>query len=669
MKTHLLALLGAAVLSACAIAPQHPALRPAPGAAAATPTTPTVPAALPPLVPARHYVADWDGNGGYQISPDGQRLMWSARKGLNQGLFVKELATGTVHSYSVPSLGQWAQDSRHIVLHLDNGNENSSVYLLDSFQESTTLKNLTPFPGARSSVHSTIEGSKDLLITSNRRDPKVFDLYRYRGDTGALDMLAQNPGTVGLWLTDRQGEVVGRARKNGAHWEYESPALSASGEAPQWTPVFSVDPDDTVVPLEVTADKHQAWALSNRGRDKKALVRIDLRNGTETVVVEDARADIEHAYISRRSGQLLAVNLQPGVQEWKFFDPQLAALAQRTMGSGTRQMELLSMSRDEQWLTAVLLDDQGGRSVLVDLRSGQSTVLGETSASRIHAFSPLPRRTALHFSSRDGLPLSGYLTVPVDTSGQAMAKLPTVLLVHGGPWARDTWADRTLPSFLANRGYAVLQVNYRGSTGYGKAFEQAAKGEFAGKMHTDLLDGLAEITRLGVADPSKVAIVGGSYGGYASLVGMTHTPGTFACAVSLFGVTDLPSLIADFPPYWELWKDRWYTYAGNPAKNEDLQRLRAQSPLYQVSQVRGPILMAQGARDARVQHNQAQRMVQALREAGKDVEYVEFPKAGHGLHRWSDRLRFYRKTEDFLARCLGGRSAGFDYYELAGVLF
>lgn len=660
MTTRVLLLLCSTLLGACSIAPQHPALR-APEGSATAPSA----AALPPLVPARTYVADWNGNGAYQISPDGKQLLWAARKGLNQGLFVKNLASGVVHSYSVPALGQWAQDSRHILLHLDNGDENTGVFLLDSFAETASPKNLTPFPGARSWVQSTIEDSDDLLIASNRRDPKVFDLYRYRAATGALDLVAQNPGTVVQWLTDRQGHLLGRASKDGAQWVYEAPTPSMGDEAPTWTKIFTVDMDDTVVPLEVSATGHFAWALSNRGRDKVALVQIDLHTGAETVVVQDPRADIAHAYISHRTGQLLAVNLQPGLQEWKFFDPHLEGMAKRLMGHATRQMDVLSMSQDEHLLTAVLQDDHGGRSVLVDVRTGQSTVLGELSASRIHAASPLPQRTALQFTSRDGLPLSGYLTVPVDTAGHALAHLPTVVLVHGGPWARDNWADRTMPSFLANRGYAVLQVNYRGSTGYGKAFEQAAKGEFAGKMHTDLLDGLAEITRQGVADPAKVAIVGGSYGGYASLVGMTHTPGTFACAVSLFGVTDLPSLVADFPPYWELTKAKWYAYVGDPGKSEDVQRMRAQSPLYHADRVQGPILIAQGARDARVHRDQSTRMVRALQQAGKSVEYVEFAKAGHGLHRWPDQLTFYRKTEDFLARCLGGRSAGFDLFELA----
>jgi dipeptidyl aminopeptidase/acylaminoacyl peptidase len=226
-----------------------------------------------------------------------------------------------------------------------------------------------------------------------------------------------------------------------------------------------------------------------------------------------------------------------------------------------------------------------------------------------------------------------------------------------------------MPLFLANRGYAVLQVNFRGSSGYGKTFQQAAMGEFAGKMHTDLLDGLDYLVQHGISDPTKVAIMGASYGGYASLVGMTHTPDRFACAINLFGMSDIASLVNDAPPYWSLAMFKWHDYVGDPTKQEDLQRMRDKSPLYMADQVRGPILILQGALDARVNLNQSTRMVEALRKAGKPVDFVLLPKEGHGLSRWIDRLTYYRKTEDFLAQCLGGRSNGYDFFELGSFIF
>ena len=652
------------LLSACSTAPTHPSLsaKPVHSTMAAPERT-----ALPPLVPARMYVADWNGNGGYQISPDGKQLLWAARKGLNQGLFVKNLETGRVHSYAIPALGRWAENSRHIVLQLDNGDENSAVMLLDSFEEAIKLKNITPFAGANSRLHATIDGSDDLLIESNKRDAKVFDLYRYRAATGTLDLLAENPGTVQIWLTDREGTLFGRARKGENQWLVESTQPGPSGI--DWKSRFHVPLTDTVTPLQVSDDHRFAWALSNRGRDKTALVRLDLQTGEETVFFADPRVDVSTAHISGITNTPMAVTLEAGAQEWRFFDPKLQALADTLRRPNTSRIDLISMSRDESQLVVLEKDSTGGRYVLVDATNQRAVVLGELSSSRMHAISPLPKQVPLAFAARDGLPLHGYLTTPIDATGKDIKNAPTVMLVHGGPWARDYGNNDDMPFFLANRGYAVLQVNYRGSSGYGKAFQEAAKGEFAGKMHTDLLDGVDYLVQQGITDPSKVAIMGASYGGYASLVGMTHTPGRFTCGISLFGMSDIASLVNEAPPYWSLGLFKWHDYVGDPAKPADLQRMREQSPLYKADQVRGPVLILQGARDARVQLNQSTRMVEALKQAGKPVDFVLFPNAGHNLYRWTDRLTYYRKTEDFLARCLGGRSAGYDFFELGGLIF
>lgn len=654
-----------ALLGACATAPTHPSLQ-GTGTATSSAHESTL-VKLPPLVPARTYVADWDGNGGYQISPDGKHLLWAARKGLNQGLFVKDLETGVMHSYSLPWLGRWAEDSRHILLHVHNGDENSSVVLLDSFQEELALKNLTPFPGTASGVHSTIEGSDDLLITSNKRDPKVFDLYRYQAVSESLDMIAQNPGTVAMWLTDRHGNLVGRASRDAGQWIYEK-ALS-NEFLTAWQTEFAVPLTDTVVPLQVSDDHRYLWALSNQGRDKIALVKLALATGQEQVFYADPRVDVSVAFISGKTGEPMALTLEPGNQEWRFFDSRLQALADKLKPASALRMDVSSVSRDENLFVVAVQDRRGGRYLLVDAANQKSTVLGELSSSRINAISPLPTQRPVSFVARDGLNLQGYITTPIDQNGLELRNVPTVVLVHGGPWARDFSHGETLPFFLANRGYAVLQVNYRGSSGYGKAFQAAARGEFAGKMQSDLLDGVDYLVQQGITDRTKVAIMGASYGGYASLVGMTHTPGRFACGISLFGMSDISSLISDAPPYWELGLFQWHDYVGDPAKPEDQQRLRDKSPLFKANQVQGPLLILQGARDTRVHLDQSTRMVEALQKAGKPVDFVLFPNAGHNLYRWVDRLTYYRKTEDFLAQCLGGRSNGYDFFELGSVIF
>ncbi|OIQ73881.1 prolyl tripeptidyl peptidase precursor [mine drainage metagenome] len=537
---------------------------------------------------------------------------------------------------------------------------------MDSFDLGVPGKDLTPFPGSTSGLQTRIEGSADLLITNNQRDPKVFDLYHYTEATGKLKLLAQNPGDVVSWLTNAQGQLLGRVRKQDAFWVYEkySPDLSAP-----WQALFKVDYFDTVELLEVGADSRFVWALSNRGRDKLALVKINLANGQEDVVYADPRVDISQAFISPKTLQPLLLTLDPGYQELKAFDPGLQRALQRlqTQHPGHMRFTPTSMSRDENLITGTVTREDGGQHVLFNVSTGQLTVLGETTPSRIHAISPLPRQIPLAFQSRDGLALHAYLTLPTGTSGK---NLPTVLYVHGGPWARDVWnSGDAMPAFLANRGYAVLQVNYRGSSGYGRDFQEAAQGQFAAKMHDDLLDGVDHLVQQGITDPAKVAIMGASYGGYASLVGMTFTPERFACGISMAGMSDLASLIDNAPPYWALSKPWWIRYVGDPANPQDRAVMDSKSPLYRASQVSKPLLILHGVNDPRVKIDQSIRMVQALRKAGKEVDFVVFKGAGHGTQKWSDNLRYYRKTEDFLGRCLGGRSSGFDWFELGSWAF
>ena len=638
------------LLAGCSTAPIHPSLR----------DTQTGQSIGVPLVPVRQYVADWDGNGGYQISPDGRQLMWVARKGLGPGLFVKNLQTGAIRSYAIPVSGHWAEDSRHVLLQLDNGNENAHVYQLDTSLEELNLKDLTPFPGSKSFIQSLVQGGSDLLIANNQRNAKVFDLYRYDQATGKLNLLAENPGSVALWLTDKVGHVVGRARKDAAQWVYETPSDSTYTV---WHEVFKVGYFDTVQALTLTTDNSFLWALSNQGRDKLALVKLDLRSGAEQVVYADPRVDVSQALISAKTREPMAVSLDPDDQEWTFFDARLQAAANAIRGSLHSRLEIVSISRDENLIVASVTGEVAGQTLLYNVANNHATVLGEHSRSRIHAISPLPQQKNLHFQSRDGLEMHGYLTLPVGShEGQP---LPTVVYVHGGPWARDVaFGVDPMPLFLANRGYAVLQVNYRGSSGYGRAFMDAAKGEFADKMHTDLLDGVDHLVAHGVSDVQKIAIMGVSYGGYASMVGMAFTPDRFACGISMVGMSDLASLLGKAPPYWDLDLPRWMSYVGDPAKPEERAVMDRKSPLFRADQVQGPMLILHGAHDARVNLDQSTRFAEALTKAGKPVDLHVYKNAGHGLHRWPDNLSYFRKTEDFLAQCLGGRSSGFDFYEL-----
>lgn len=645
--------LAASLLAGCATGPTHPSLRPPAGEVAT---------ALPPLLPVRRFVADLDATGAYQISPDGRQLLWSGRVGLGPGLFVQDLATGRTRSFKVRALARWARDSRHVLLHLDmNGDENTHLVQMDTAAEAPVLKDLTPFPGAKSHLHGLLDDSPDLLVESNRRNPQVFDLYRYRQDTGELQLLAQNPGDVALWLTDGQGRVRGRAAQRDGQWSFQTPRDDAHDGTGAWQERFRVDVMETVRPLTLSADGRFIWALSDRGRDKQALVRLFL-DGREEVVHADPDVDISEVIVSRQTRQPLAFATDLGLQRWQFLDPGLGALVQPLTLDRPSRLAFLAMSDDERLVVASITQRDSGRHVLIDRGTGTVRTLAEHSRSRLNAISPLAETRPVQFRSTDGLTLHGYLTLPEPRSS---GPLPTVLLVHGGPFARD-WhlGGQPMLEFLANRGYAVLQVNYRGSTGYGRAFRDAAQGEFAGRMHQDLIDGLDALIAQGIVDPARVAIVGSSYGGYASLVGMTFTPNRFACGISVVGMSDLSRLLEQAPAYWASSRPLWQRFIGDASDPVQREQQLQRSPITRATDAQGPILLLHGAHDPRVKLEQSQRMAQALRAAGKPVELHVFERAGHGLHRWQDRLREFRLTEDFLAGCLGGRSGGFDLFEI-----
>ena len=636
-------------LAGCAVAPSHPGLQPA--------------AALPPLLPVRSFVADLASSGGHQLSPDGRRLLWSARIGLGPGLFVQDLDTGKTRSIPVRGLGVWTRDSQRVLLHLDNrGDENTHLFALDLSTDPPRLTDLTPFAGAQSQLLMQLDDSPDLLVRSNRRDPKVFDLYRHVQATGALELVARNPGDVALWLPDRQGRLLGRARLQDGRFQVETP----DGPDAAWRARFQVDPLQTLLPLRLAADGSHFWALSNRHSDTLALVKLWL-DGREALVHADPRVDISEVVFSPQRHVPLAVALDPDQQVWQAIEPAFAGTLAQLQGEAPSRLHITSISDDEQALVAAVLRTEGGRMVLQRQPAGSLQTLAELPRSRWHARSPLPATQTLQFKSRDGLDLHGYLTLP---AGAPAGQVPAVVYVHGGPWARDLHlGGDAVVDFLANRGYAVLQVNYRGSTGYGRRFRDAAQGEFAGAMQADLLDGLDHVVQRGLVDPRRVAILGASYGGYASLVGMTFAPQRFACGISIVGMSDLASLLAQAPPYWEMGRPMWHRFVGDPADPAQRAAMHQRSPLWRAADAAGPILLMHGAHDPRVKLDQSQRMAQALRQAGKPVDLQVFDQAGHGFHRWQDRLRQFRLTEDFLAPCLGGRSGGFDLFEVGAWLF
>ena len=634
----------------------------------------------PPLIQAHRFAYHGDVTGAYQLSPDGRKLAWIGPSLMRSTLFVRDNSSGKIRKYRARSADfRWTPDSRRLLYADDtSGAENTHVYMIDLADTGGEAVDLTPYPGVRASIHQIVPGDPDhVLVHHNRRNRRLRDLYRIDLNTRKEVMISQNPGDAVAAVTTSEGRVQ--------HWQ-RSRAAQRPGQARRQPlvlrrPGLQVKPEETFRMLGASANRSFVWALSSRGRDRIALVAADPKFGWEKVVFEDPDADVSHVTMSRVSGNPLIAHSQPGYPRNEILDPALredlqplldaqsdnSSAAGLGLGNGQGNelsLEIISMDNTERRLIVAITTSTQRAYYLVDRARRSFTLLAESvPKNMVQALAPTRPVT---ITSRDGLPLHGYLTLP---RGVEPKRLPMVLRVHGGPWQRTGWGDpissedAAWAQFLANRGYLVLQVNFRGSSGYGHRFSAAGMGEFAGKMHEDLLDAVRWAVDAGSADPARVAIMGHSYGGYAALVGLTMTPKVFACGVSLAGPTDLVSLIESFPSYWKVDLSKWQDYVGDPAVPEDRADMTRRSPLTHAQALQRPVLIVQGAKDVRVRQDQAERMVDALRRAGKPVEYLMIPDMGHDIGWWAHKLVVLRATEEFLHRCLGGRASRFDPFD------
>ena len=633
-----------ALVSACSVSPTHPALKNAD---------------LPPLVPVRAFTANIDYTGGYRVSPDGSSLLWRGVSRLRPALYWKDLKTGKrkVKRFKKRTPGAfWAADSRHILYTADtSGRENERVYAIDT--RSGETRAITPGNGAKAWVMHVPRNESDLVfVAHNARDPVWFDLYQYNLKTNETTLLDENlDAVVGRLLNDNGREVL-RQRLD----EYEFIAEVKEGD--EYREVLRYDRFTSWHPFELATDGSTAYALSNRGRDRLALVTTNLTDGTESVLFEHPRVDVGNVWMDPVTRDPLYYQTFDGYPDDVVLDDALGKLLQPLRSETPFGININSLSRDRSTGTVTRYDHTGASYFLIEGGGQTLTELGQSpSRKRADVWAEVE---PFSIPASDGLMLHGYLTRPASD-----APAPTVLYVHGGPWARDYWGHDDFAQMLTNRGYAVLRVNYRGSTGYGRAHRDAAKGEFAGKMHTDLLDTVDWAVEQGITDPDKVGIFGGSYGGYATLVGLTMTPERFACGVDFVGVSDLATLLEDAPPHWKPFMPFWHAFAGDPSIPEQREVLNQRSPLYHADKMQSPLLVIHGRNDPRVKVDQSERMVAALQAANKPVTYESVADEGHGFQHWKNRLAMFRQVEDFFADCLGGRSSGFELYSLGAWAF
>ena len=539
----------------------------------------------------------------------------------------------------------WAEDNRHIVyLQDEGGDENWRVHAVDPATKED--RDLTPFEDVQAQILDKNRHFPDgLLVALNRENPELHDAYRLTLSTGDLDLLAKNPGNVVGWVADRDFEV--RAAVT-ATPEGGSELLLREGD--DWNKLIGWDKEDALSsgPVGFAEDAGKMYLLDSRGANAARLVLMDLSSRKTEVLVEDPRYDVSGVVVHPETHAVQAAAVQRARTEWIVLDEAVREDFEALEKLGRGDFSVTSRDRaDENWLVAVNSDDGGASYHAYDRRAKRGEHLFDARPEL--ADYALAKMEPVSFTSRDGLEVEGYLTLP---PGMAPENLPMVLNVHGGPWARDGWGYDPEAQWFANRGYACLQVNFRGSTGYGKEFLNAGNREWGGRMHDGLVDAVGWAVERGVADPERVAIYGGSYGGYAALVGATFTPDLFRCAVDIVGPSNIITLIESVPPYWKPLIATFTERVGDPETEPEF--LKSRSPLFFVDRIRIPLLIAQGANDPRVKQAESEQIVSAMKERGVDHEYLLFEDEGHGFARPENRLKFYSAAEEFLAKHLGG---------------
>ena len=539
----------------------------------------------------------------------------------------------------------WKNAQTLIYLKDDGGDENYHLYAVDLASGNT--RDLTPFPGVRAGVVDDLEDLDDeLLIDMNQRRPDVFDVYRLKVSTGEMTMVAENPGNYVGYLTDHEGKVRVALAKEPE--ENLNVLLYRETEAQEFRPVIKTGFKEQVSPFFFSADNRLLYAASNIGRDRKALVLLDPADGRETqVLFSHPEVDVGGAGWSRARKVLTSVGYTTDRSRRHFFDDRIRHIYQSLEKQlPGYEVALTSIDRaEEKFVVRTYSDKSRGAYWLYDSKSGRLSKWRDLSPWLNEKL--LADMKPITYKSRDGLTIHGYLTLP---QGKPARNLPVVVNPHGGPWVRDTWGFNSEVQLLASRGYAVLQMNYRGSTGYGRAFWEAGFKQWGGRMQDDITDGVEWLVKQGIADPKRIAIYGASYGGYAVLAGLAFTPDVYACGVDYVGVSNIFTLLKTIPPYWKPLMSEFYEKVGHPEKDEAF--LRAISPVFHADRIKSPLFIAQGARDPRVNKAESDQMVAALAARGIKVEYMVKDNEGHGFHNEENRFEFYEAMEKFLQGCL-----------------
>ena len=579
-----------------------------------------------------------------KISPDGRRWaylapdegvlnIWAGPEGGQAKPLTRDRGRGIRQFF-------WAEDQRSLLYVQDKeGDENWHLYQTDLASGRTS--DLTLVPGAQAQVVGTEPRFPDeILVALNDRDPRAHDVYRVSLKDGSRRLEATNPGDVIGWLPDLDFKV-GAAKA----MRPDGGSVLRLRQGELWRDLLSCGPDDQIGAHGFAPDKTHIFVESSLDRDTTALLAMSLDGKSVKTLAEDENSDLGGVLIHPRDYHVEAVSFEADRVRWQVLD---ARLKDDFAAFASLDGDVSIVSRDDAdtvWYLLVNRPDRSPSFWRWDRKARKAKFLFAT-RPKLDGYDLAPM-SPVSFAARDGLRIRAYLTTP---AGKPALRLPLVVLVHGGPWVRDRWGFHPEAQWLASLGFACLQVNYRGSTGFGKAFLHAGDREWGAKMQDDLTDAVKWAVASGTADPKRVAVYGGSYGGYAALAGAAFTPGVYRCAVDVVGPSNLITLIQSIPPYWEPMKRIFDLRVGDV--NKEPEFLKSRSPFFHADRIEIPLLIAQGANDPRVKAAESEQIVSALRAKGKPVEYLLFPDEGHGFAKPENRLKFYAAAEGFLARHL-----------------
>lgn len=588
---------------------------------------------------------------GYQLSPDGSYISYMAPYKDRLNVFVRRVDETDEHAIRITNETErsvagymWADNQRLLYMKDTAGDENYQLYGVH--RDGSDDRAYTAFDGVRTSLIDDLEEQQGVvMIGMNKRNPEVFDPYRLNIETGELTLLAENPGNIQGWMTDHDGRLrVATAIVDGVNTQI----LYRDTEDEPFKPVLTTNFRDVVSFMEFTPDNKEVYAATNLHRDKTILVRMNPATCEELeVLYENERYDIASISYSRKRKKLLSVYCTGHKEPVRhYFDAEEEQLRQRIKAHFPNQRYGIADTdkAEANYLIYVGGDRTRGSYWHYNALTNEAKKIADLApwikSDEMNAMHPVC------YTTRDGLQIEAYLTLPNGLTPDTAKQLPVVVNPHGGPWARDCWGYSSEVQFLSNRGYAVFQMNFRGSTGYGRHFLEASYKQWGLKMQDDITDGVKWLIEKGIANPNRIAIYGGSYGGYATLAGLTFTPDLYACGIDYVGVSNLFTFMQTIPPYWRPMLEMMYEQVGHP--EHDADQLAATSPALHADKIKVPLFVAQGANDPRVNKAESDQMVEALRQRGVVVEYMVKDNEGHGFHNQENRFDFYRAMERFL---------------------